>query len=120
MSTFILLANLTEQGVSKLKEFGARARAFRELAAQYGVTVKDLYWTRGGYEGGYDIVTVLEAPDERCVTGLTVAVDTRGNVRTLMLRAFPVEVMEEIIARIPQPGAPRRTGRPGREPPRPA
>lgn len=100
MGSYIVLANLTEQGISKLQEFGERARAFRGLAAEYGVTVKDIYWTRGGYDGGYDLVTVLDAPDERAVTALRLAVDARGNLRTLMLRAFPAEVMEEIIAKV--------------------
>lgn len=100
MGTYIVLANLTEQGVSKLMEFGERARAFRGLAAEYGITVKDIYWTRGGYDGGFDLVTILDAPDERAVTALRLAVDARGNVHTLMLRAFPAEVMEDIIAKV--------------------
>ena len=100
MGTYIVLANLTEQGLGKLKEFGERARAFRGLAAEHGVTVKEIYWTRGGYEGGFDLVTVLDAPDEKAVTALRLAVDERGNVHTVMLRAFPAEVMEEIIAKV--------------------
>jgi uncharacterized protein with GYD domain len=52
--------------------------------------------------GAYDLATVLEAPDEKSVTALSVAVDARGNVRTQTLRAFPVEVMEQILASMPQ------------------
>jgi uncharacterized protein with GYD domain len=99
MGTYIVLANFTEEGIRKLRETSERVQVFRKQAEECGVTVKDVYWTRGAY----DLVTVLEAPDEKTVMALAVAVDARGNVRTQTLRAFPVEVMQEILATIPTP-----------------
>ena len=101
MGTYIVLANFTEQGIRKLRETNERVQAFRKQAQEYGVSVKDVYWTRGAY----DLVTVLEAPDEKNVTALAMGVDARGNVRTQTLRAFSVEVMEEILASMPPPRA---------------
>jgi uncharacterized protein with GYD domain len=94
MGTYIVLANLTEQGMRKLREITQRVQAFRDLAGEYGVAVTNVYWTRGAY----DVAAVIEAPDEKSVLALCVAVDARGNVRTRTLRAFPVELMEEILA----------------------
>ena len=67
MRTFIVLANFTEQGLRKLQETTERVRAFRELAKENAVTVKDICWTRGAY----DIVATLEAPDEKNVAALS-------------------------------------------------
>jgi uncharacterized protein with GYD domain len=109
MSTYIVLASFTEQGIRKLRETQLRVQAFRKQAEEYGVAVKEVYWTRGG---DYDLVTMLEAADEKSVTALAVAVDLRGNVRTQTLRAWPVEVMEEILATLPTPRV-RCDGPPG-------
>lgn len=96
MHTFVILANFTEQGLRKLQDTAERVRAFRKMAEGNEIKVKDIYWTRGEY----DIVMVLEAPDEKDVMSLTVTVDARGNLRTQTLRAFPVEVMEEMLAKV--------------------
>jgi len=101
MRTFVILANFTEQGLRRLHETTDRVRAFCKMAEEQGVKVKDIVWTRGAF----DIVTVVEAPDEKDVTALCVAVDARGNVRTQTLRAFPLEMMEEMLARMAKSGA---------------
>lgn len=102
MRTFIILASFTEQGLRKLQDTTERVRAFRKMAEQNSVTVKEIFWTRGAV----DLVTVLEAPDESNVASLTVAVDSLGNVRTQTLRAFPVEVMEEMLAKVMKASVP--------------
>jgi uncharacterized protein with GYD domain len=102
MRTFIILATFTEQGLRKLQDTTERVRAFRQNAEENGVKVKEIFWTRGAV----DLVAVLEAPDESNVASLTVAVDSRGNVRTQTLRAFPVEVMEEMLAKVMKASVP--------------
>jgi uncharacterized protein with GYD domain len=102
MRTFIILASFTEQGLRKLQDTTERVQAFRQNAERNGVKVKEIFWTRGSV----DLVAVLEAPDESNVASLTVAVDALGNVRTQTLRAFPVEVMEEMLAKVKKAGAP--------------
>jgi uncharacterized protein with GYD domain len=96
MRTFVILASFTEQGLRMLKETTERVRAFCGMAAEQGIKVKDLYWTRGVY----DIIAVVDAPDEEEVTALCTAVDARGNVRTRTMRAFPMEHMEEMFAKM--------------------
>ncbi len=84
MATFIALGNFTEQGIRTVKETTKRADAVREAASRYGVTMKQIYWTLGSY----DIVTVVEAPNEEAVTAFALAVGSAGNIRTQTLRAF--------------------------------
>ena len=60
MITYVVLATFTDQGVKNAKDSPKRAEAFKQMAKTFGVTVKDIFWT----QGRYDIVTVVEAPDE--------------------------------------------------------
>jgi uncharacterized protein with GYD domain len=66
MAIYIVLSNFTDQGIKAVKDTTKRAEAFRTLAKQNGVTIKDLYWTLGSY----DVVAIMDAPDEMTVTAL--------------------------------------------------
>jgi len=80
-----------------VKQTTARAEAFKELARKVGVTVKDIYWT----VGLYDLVLVMEAPDEETLSTLLLSVGALGNVRTQTLRGYSAEEMNRIIAKMP-------------------
>ncbi len=96
MATFISLLNFTNQGIRDIKQSPDRAQAFKEMAQKAGVTVKDIYWT----VGPYDIVVVLDGPDDETVTSQLLSLGGLGNVRTLTLRAFSTEEMDRIIAKM--------------------
>jgi uncharacterized protein with GYD domain len=96
MATFIALGNFTEQGIRGVKETTKRADAVREAASRYGVTMKQIYWTLGSY----DVVTVVEAPNEEAVTAFALAIGAAGNVRTQTLRAFSREEMNGILGKL--------------------
>ena len=96
MMTYVVLATFTDQGVKNAKDFPKRAEAFRQMAKTFGVTVKDIFWT----QGRYDIVTVVEAPDELSATALNLSLGALGNIRTESLRAFSSEDMMKIVAKM--------------------
>ena len=96
MMTYIVLATFTDQGVKNAKDSPMRAEAFRQMATTFGVTVKDIFWT----QGRYDIVTVVEAPDELSATALNLSLGALGNIRTESLRAFSSEDMMKIVAKM--------------------
>ena len=73
-----------------------RAEDLRKMAKKLGITVKEIYWTMGSY----DIVTIVEAPDEASVTAFGLSLGALGNVRTQTLRAFAAEEMAGIIGRM--------------------
>ena len=60
MVTYVVLTKFTDQGIRNAKDLPKRAEAFKQMAETFGTTVKELFWT----QGQYDIVTVVEAPDE--------------------------------------------------------
>ena len=84
MATYGLLASFTDQGIRKIKDSPKRADAFKEMARKCGATVKDAFWTLGAY----DVVAVVEAPDDISITALDLSTGALGNVRTQTLRAF--------------------------------
>lgn len=96
MATYINLVNLTEQGVKTVKDTTKRAEAFRQMAAKSGVKVKDIYWTIGGY----DVVAIVEAPDEETMMLVLLSLGSLGNVRTQTLRAFSADEMNKILAKM--------------------
>ena len=96
MVTNIVLAKFTDQGIRNAKESPKRAEAFKRMANTFGVTVKDIFWT----QGRYDIVTIVEAPDEASAMSLSLSLGALGNVRTESLRAFSAAEMETVVGKM--------------------
>jgi uncharacterized protein with GYD domain len=96
MVTYVVLANFTDQGARNVKDSPKRADAFKEMAKTFGVTVKEIVWT----QGRYDVVTVLEAPDEAAAMSLGLSLSALGNVRTETLRAFSAADMTKIVGKM--------------------
>ena len=96
MVTYVVLANFTDQGVRSAKDSPKRADAFRKMAETFGVTVKELFWT----QGRYDIVTIVDAPDEYSAMALNLNLGALGNVRTESLRAFSAADMTTIVGKM--------------------
>jgi uncharacterized protein with GYD domain len=96
MVTYVVLAHFTDQGIRNAKESPKRAEAFEQLAKTFGVTVREFFWT----QGQYDIVTILDAPDESSAMALNLSLGALGNVRTETLRAFSAADMKSSIAKM--------------------
>lgn len=96
MPVFVSLVNFTDQGIRVVRNTVARAEAFRHTAAEMGVKVVDIFWTLGVY----DLVIVVEAPDDESVATLFFAVGSLGNIRAHTMRAFSEDDMTRIIPHI--------------------
>lgn len=95
MATFVLLVNWTDQGVRAFRDTLTRAAAFEELVQRMGGQTRELLWTIGPY----DIVAVIEAPDDETATTVALSVASLGNVRTTTLRAFNRDEMAQVVQR---------------------
>ena len=95
MATFIALIQETQQGEKNIKDSVDRSKRFQELASEYGVTVKGLYWTMGAFDG----VLIIDAPDDETGAALLYRLTSQGAVRTQTLRAFDAEEMGAILER---------------------
>jgi uncharacterized protein with GYD domain len=96
MATYVILGKYTEQGIRKIKGTTKRAEAFRALAKRKGATVKEIYWTMGRY----DVVTIIEVPDDDTASALLLAAGSLGNVRTETLRAYTAREIASIHKRV--------------------
>jgi len=96
MTRYIVLASFTDQGIRTVKDTTKRATVVRELGAQMGVQVKDIYWTLGKY----DVVLTVEAQDDAVMTAFGLSVGALGNVRTQTLRAFNADEMQGILGQM--------------------
>jgi uncharacterized protein with GYD domain len=92
MAIYILLANFTDQGIRKIKDSPKRADAFIAMAKKCGATVKEV--------GEYDIVAIVEAPDDISITALGLSTGALGNVRTQTLRAFTQADMKTVLGKM--------------------
>ena len=96
MATYIVLSNFTEQGIRNIKDSPKRAEAFKNMAKKSGVTVKDLFWTLGQY----DVVAILEAPDDMSITALGLSIGALGNIRTQTLRAYSEPEIKLVLGKM--------------------
>jgi uncharacterized protein with GYD domain len=96
MPTYVALSNFTDQGIRNIKDTTKRAEAFKALAKQHGCTAKEILWTHGPY----DIVAIIDAPDEASVSALSLSLAKLGNVRSHTLRAFNAEEMAKILDKV--------------------
>ncbi|OEJ25020.1 GYD family protein [Streptomyces agglomeratus] len=95
MPTYVTLLNWTDQGIRAYRDTPQRAEAFAAAAQKLGAKLLNIYWT----VGSYDLVAVVEAPDDETATAMLLQVGGLGNVRTTTLRAFDREEMDRIIAK---------------------
>ncbi len=93
MSTYIMLANYTDQGIRNIKESPKRADAARDLARSCGAAMKDLYLTLGAY----DLVVTVEAPDDATMARFALKIGSLGNVRSTTLKAFTEQEFRNIV-----------------------
>lgn len=97
MPTYVSLINYTDQGIRNVKDSPKRLDAAKKLLKDMGGELKAFYLTMGGY----DIVTVAEAPNDESVAKFVLALASSGNVRTTTLKAFPEAEYRKLIAGLP-------------------
>ena len=97
MSTYIVLANYTEQGIANIKQSPGRLTAAKKALKGVGGRFKDFYLTMGGY----DFICVIEAPNDRVAASFALTVGAQGNVRTTTMLAFPEPEYRKIVKALP-------------------
>jgi uncharacterized protein with GYD domain len=93
MTTYVMLANWTEQGALKVKDSPRRLDVAKKTLKDMSGEFKSFYLTMGDY----DIVAIYEAPDDAVAARFSLQLGMLGNIRTRTLKAFPEAAYREII-----------------------
>jgi len=93
MPSYIVLLKWTEQGVANVKESPSRLDSGRKAFKKFGVKIKDAYLTMGRY----DLVCVVEAPDDETFARAMLTLGSQGNVQTETLKAFSEAEYRKIV-----------------------
>ena len=96
MTTYVTLANFTQQGLHEIKGTVTRVEAWKAAAKKAGAEVKEVLWT----QGQYDMVCIVEAADDAAMSVLMLDALKLGNITGQTLRAFTAAEMEKILAKV--------------------
>jgi uncharacterized protein with GYD domain len=93
---YVSLLQFTEQGIRNVRDTIKRAAAATAEAEKMGAKVTDSFWTMGAY----DVVLLLEAPNDETVSAFSLKLGSLGNVKSQTMRAFSRKEMESILAKV--------------------
>jgi uncharacterized protein with GYD domain len=97
MPTYVSLLRFTEQGVKAIKDHPKRRAAAAKVIAGMGGKLVHSYLTMGRY----DIVAIIEAPDDETAAKFALITGSNGNVSTETLRAFTETEYDRLIRSLP-------------------
>ena len=87
MPTYIMLAQLSADGVQTVKNNPSRIKEVNKEVEQLGCTVKAQWATIGQY----DFVSVVEVPDEKTMARVSLELGSRGTSRYESMTAIPID-----------------------------
>jgi uncharacterized protein with GYD domain len=87
MATFLMLSTLGPEGMATLKTHPARLKEVNSEVEAMGCRVV----AQWALLGEYDFATVLEAPDDKSVARVAVALGARGTLKTRTMSAIPID-----------------------------
>ena len=93
MPTYVMLTNLTSEGVQTLKNNPTRVQEVNKEVEQLGAKVLNQWATLGQY----DFVTIVEAPDEQTMAKVSVELGSRGTMSSQTLAAIPSEDLAKAL-----------------------
>jgi uncharacterized protein with GYD domain len=93
MPTYVMLTNLTSEGVQTLKNNPSRVSEVNKEVEQLGVSVKDQW----AVLGQYDFITVVEAPDEKTMAKVSIELGSRGTMSSQTLAAIPADELAKAL-----------------------
>ena len=96
MPTYIALLKWTQQGAASVKASPKRLDAGRKAFKKAGAEIKDTWLTMGRY----DLVCVIDAPNDETYAKVMLNLGSQGNVQTETLKAFSEDQYRKIIGSI--------------------
>lgn len=96
MPTYVTLLRYTQQGAAKVKDSPKRLDAGRKSFKKIGVEIKDTYLLMGRY----DLLCMIEGPNDEAVAGALLTLGSQGNVQTETMKAWNEDEFRKITGSI--------------------
>ena len=96
MPMYVVLSNFTETGRTDVKNTSERLERLAPVGQKLGVKILANAITMGQY----DVVTVMDAPDDATIAKVIATVLSRGYVTTQTMRGFTIDEFRQITADI--------------------
>jgi uncharacterized protein with GYD domain len=93
MPVYVAVGTWTDQGLRNLRDTIKHADVFIAAAEQAGCGVQDIVWTTGPY----DLVAIIDAPNDEAASALTVIMEAQGNVRLHWMRGYRKHEMAQVL-----------------------
>ena len=97
MPTYIVMSKWTAHGLQNIKQSPTRLEAGRKAFEAVGMKMTGFYMTTGRY----DMVAIVEAPDDVTLAKAILAAAAQGSFTTETCRAFTEDEYRQIIGGIP-------------------
>ena len=86
MPLFIRLARLTEKAHQNIQNMENMLAEAKQIMEENGARILQAYVTLGDY----DVIAVMEAPDEKTAAKISALIANKGNFRAETLAAIPL------------------------------
>jgi uncharacterized protein with GYD domain len=95
MATYIILSNLSDQGLQTLQANPERLREVNKDVEELGARVLHQWFLLGPY----DFLNVIEAPDATTVARVAIALGARGSTRMQSFEAIDADQLLSALTR---------------------
>ena len=92
MATYLIQAQWTDQGIRSVKESAKRLDLGKKKLKERGGEIKTFYLTMGTY----DMLAIVEAPNDETLAKHLLWLGSQGNVRTHTVKAFTEDEYRKI------------------------
>jgi uncharacterized protein with GYD domain len=93
MPHYVILWNWTDQGIRTVKDSPKRLASFRAELEKVGGKLVGEYYTMGQYDG----VVIVDAPSDETIMSILLGDASKGNFRSMTLKAYPMSEAGKII-----------------------
>ena len=87
MAKFLMLTTLTDEGRKTIMENPGRIKDVNKEVEAMGAKILAQY----AVLGPYDFVNILEAPNNEAISGVAVALGSRGTLQTMTMAAMDID-----------------------------
>lgn len=96
MPDYVVLYRFTNKGLESIKNSPDRLKAWKKMVSDAGARIKENYVLLGQY----DIMEVIEAPNDETIAKLSLQLSALGNVHAESHRAFSETQYLDIVSKL--------------------